>query len=332
MAAPFLLITGDNPPERQLQEAKALRDWLGEDPDNLGRNVFQGAETDPDTLLMALTPSLFAAKSAVVVRGAQECPVAVVEVLTASVPAALESDIAVLVVGEKGPNGTTKVGKAFAQMAKKLARDIPCPSPKVQDLPGWVMRVCKERQGRSIEKAAAELLVERAGTTDFRAVGEVLGDLERELEKLSLGLEPGEGITVARVDDMVGDRRPVSLQDLQGALLQRRPAVAVDAWQRLRHEGIPAFLLAQMCFSDFLSAYRLRLAMDRGARAREAAQSLGINAWVMEKRGLEAAARGRSIERWRKDLLSLCRIEAIEKRGGYPFDYQLDLEFYQLAR
>ena len=71
MAAPFLLITGDNPPERQAQEAKALKAWLGDDPDHLGRHIFQGNETDSDTLLMALTPSLFASKSAVVIRGAE---------------------------------------------------------------------------------------------------------------------------------------------------------------------------------------------------------------------------------------------------------------------
>ncbi len=223
MAAPFLLITGDNPSEREFQETQALHAWLGEDAGHLGRQIFQGTETDPDALLASLTPSLFAAKSAVVVRAAQECPAAAVEILNVSLPAALESDIAVLIVGEKGPNASTKAGKAFARMAKELGRAIACPSPKVQELPGWVVRHAKERLGLTIERPAAELLVERAGTTDFRAVGEVLGDLEQELEKLSLGLGKGEPITVKRVDEMVGDRRPVSLQDLQAALLHRHP-------------------------------------------------------------------------------------------------------------
>jgi DNA polymerase III delta subunit len=331
MPAPFLLITGDNPPERQAQEAKALAAWLGEGNDALSRHVFQGGETDPDSLLTAMTPSLFASKCAVVVRGAQECPAAVVEVLTAQIPGAMESDIAVIVVGEKGPNATTKAGKAFAALAKKIGKEIPCAAPKVQELPGWVAKVCKERFKRGIDRMAAELLVERAGTTDFRAVGETLGDLERELEKLDGCLDPGQPIPLKLVEDLVGDRRPVSLQDLQAALLARRPAAAVDAWHRLRHEGLPAFLLAQTCYSDFLSAYRLRTALDQGLGLREAASELGINFWLVEKRGLGAAAKGRSIERWRKDLLRLCQIEAADKRGGYPFEHQLDLEFYQLA-
>jgi DNA polymerase III delta subunit len=332
VAAPLFLITGDNPPERQAQEAKAVAAWLGEANDPMGRHVFQGAETNPDNLLTALTPSLFASKSAVIVRGAQECPVAVVEVLLASGPGALESDIALIIVGEKGPNATTKAGKAFAAMVKKLGKEIPCAAPKVQELPGWVSKICKDRFNRPIERMAAELLVERAGTTDYRAVGETLGDLERELEKLDGCLDPGVAIGIKLVEDLVGDRRPVSLQDLQNALLTRRPAAAVDAWHRLRHEGLPAFLLAQTCFTDFLSAYRLRVALDSGLGLREAASSLGINSWVLEKRGLGAAAKGRSIERWRKDLLKLCQIEAADKRGGYPFEHQLDLEFYQLAR
>jgi len=332
VAAPLVLITGDNPPERQAQEAKALASWLGEANDAMGRTVFQGAETHPDNLLTALTPSLFASKSAVVVRGAQECPVAVVEVLNAQVQGALESDIAVIVVGDKGPNATTKAGKAFAALVKKLGKEIPCAAPKVQELPGWVTRICKERFHRGIDRMAAELLVERAGTTDYRAVGETLGDLERELEKLDGCLDAGQPIGLKLVEDLVGDRRPVSLQDLQNALLTRRPAAAVDAWHRLRHEGLPAFLLAQTCYSDFLSAYRLRVAMDQGLGLREAASALGINSWVLEKRGLGAAAKNRSIERWRRDLLKLCQMEAADKRGGYPFEHQLDLEFYQLAR
>lgn len=332
MAAPFLLITGDNPPERQAQEAKAVAAWLEEGNDALSRHIFQGAETNPDSLLTALTPSLFATKCAVIIRGVQECPVAVVEVLLAQVVGALESDIAVIAVGEKGPNATTKAGKAFAALVKKIGKEIPCAAPKVQELPAWVTRICKDRFGRGIDKMAAELLVERAGTTDYRAVGETLGDLERELEKLVGCLDQGQAISVKLVEDLVGDRRPVSLQDLQTALLNRKPAAAVDAWHRLRHEGLPAFLLAQTCYSDFLSAYRLRVAMDQGLGLREAASHLGINSWVLEKRGLGAAAKNRSIERWRRDLLKLCQMEAADKRGGYPFEHQLDLEFYQLAR
>lgn len=72
--------------------------------------------------------------------------------------------------------------------------------------------------------------------------------------------------------------------------------------------------------------------MDRGARGSEAARDLGINSFVFQKRGFEAAARSRSAERWLSDIGVLCRIESQDKRGQYQNEWLLELEFHQIAR
>lgn len=333
MAPRLVLVHGDNPPDREAALEAELGRALGDAPEaTLGRSVFQGAETQPDLLATALTPSLFGDVGAVVVMGIEECPASVNEVLLAGIPGALESGISVLLCGEKGPNQTSKAGKALAKLVKEKGSEIGCPSPKLHELPRWVENRCRARFGRAIEKDAAALLVERAGTTDFRRVGETLADLDRELEKIDGRLAPGERIPFALVDELVGDRRPASLGDFLDALARRKPAEAVKSMVRLREEGLPGFLLAQSAWTDFVQLYRLRRALDRGERPADAASRLGINAFVFQKRGFEAAARSRTPRRWLSDIARLCRIEALDKRGHFLNEWSLELEFHLVCR
>lgn len=332
MPAALVLIHGDNPPEREAVLEAELAKALGGDTTTMGRHLFQGSETDGQDLSTALTPSLFSEAGAVVVQGVEECPAAINEILLAGIAGALECGISVILVGEKGPNQTSKAGKALMKLVKEKGRDIPCAAPKLHELPRWVEQRCKSRFGRSMEKDAAAILVDRAGTTDYRKVGEVLSDLDRELEKIDSRLEKGQKVTEALVEELVGDRRPVSLQDFLDALAHRKPTEMVKSLLRLREEGMPGFLLAQTAWNEFMQLFRLRKAMDRGARGADAARDLGINSFVFQKRGFEAAARSRSAERWLSDIGVLCRIESQDKRGQYQNEWLLELEFHQIAR
>jgi DNA polymerase III delta subunit len=332
MPVALVLIHGDNPPEREAALESELAKALGSEGTAMGRHLFQGSETNGQDLSTALTPSLFAEAGAVVVQGVEECSAAINEILLAGIPGALESGISVLLVGEKGPNQTSKAGKALMKLVKDKGRECPCPAPKLHELPRWVEMRCKTRFGRAMDKDSAGLLVERAGTTDYRKVGEVLSDLDRELEKIDSRLEKGLKVTEAMVADLVGDRRPVSLQDFLDALAHRKPAEMVRSLLRLREEGMPGFLLAQTAWTEFMQMFRLRKALDRGARGTDAARDLGINSFVFQKRGFEAAARARSAERWLSDIAVLCKIESQDKRGQYQNEWLLELEFHQIAR
>lgn len=331
MPSALVLIHGENAPDREAALDKALREALGDSDATLSRTLFQGAETDPQQLVTALTPSLFGDTGAVVIQGIEDCSAAVNEILVDSIDGALASGISVLLVGDKGPNQTSKAGKALAKLLKSAGREVPCPAPKLQDLGKWVESRARGRWGRTIERDAVSALVERAGTTDYRKVGECLPDLDRELEKLDSRLEKGQKITAALVEELVGDRRPASLQDFLSALSARRPAQMVKALTRLR-ETVPAFLLAQFAWTEFVQLYRLRRLMDRGMRGADAARELGINEYVFRMRGFEAAAQGRTPARWLSDIAALCRIESGDKRGRYQNEWLLELEFHQISR
>ena len=328
----LVLIHGDNPPEREVVLQGELEKALGSGVQVMGAHVFQGAEADPQALVTALTPSLFSETGAVVVQGIEECPAAINEILLGGVRGALESGISVFLVGEKGPNQSSKAGKALMKLVKEVGKEKACPAPKLHELPGWVEKRAKFRFRRAMDRDAVELLVERVGTTDYRKVGEVLADLDRELEKLDSRLDPGQKIPAALVEDLVGDRRPVSLQDFLDAMAHRKPAQMVKALLRLREEGMPGFLLAQTAWTEFVQLFRLRKAMDRGERADGAARDLGINDFVFRKRGFEQAAKSRPADRWLTDMASLCRIESQDKRGHYQNEWLLELEFHQISR
>lgn len=331
MAASLVLIHGENAPDREAALEKALREALGDSDSPLSRTLFQGAETDTQHLVTALTPSLFGDTGAVVIQGIEDCSAAVNEILADSIDGALASGISVLLVGDKGPNQTSKAGKALAKLLKSVGREIPCPAPKLQDLGKWIEARARNHWGRVIERDAVAALVERAGTTDYRKVGECLPDLDRELEKLDSRLEKGQKISATLVEELVGDRRPASLQDFLSALSARRPGQMVKSLVRLR-ETVPAFLLAQFAWTEFVQLYRLRRLMDRGMRGADAARELGINEYVFRMRGFEAAAQGRTPARWLSDIAALCRIESGDKRGRYQNEWLLELEFHQISR
>lgn len=331
MPASLVLIHGENAPDRDAALEEELRKALGGMDSSLSRSLFQGAETDPRMLATALTPSLFGDTGAVVIQGIEDCSATVNETLLDALEGALESGISILMVGDKGPNQTSKAGKALVKMIKSKGREIACPAPKLQDLGKWVETRVRTHWERGIERDAVAALVERVGTTDYRKVGECLPDIDRELEKLHSRLEKGQRITAALVDELVGDRRPASLQDFLSALSARRPAQMVKALGRLR-ETMPAFLLAQFAWTEFVQLYRLRRAMDRGLRGADAARELGINEYVFRMRGFEAAAQGRTPARWLSDIATLCRIESGDKRGRYQNEWLLELEFHQISR
>lgn len=331
MPASLVLIHGENAPDREAALDDELRKALGKGDTSLSRSLFQGAETDPRQLSTALTPSLFGDTGAVVIQGIEDCSAAINEILVDAAEGAMESGISILLVGDKGPNQTSKAGKALAKLVKSKGRELAFPAPKLQDLGKWVEARAKNRWERGIEREAVALLVERAGTTDYRKVGECLPDLDRELEKLHSRLDKGQKITAALVEELVGDRRPASLQDFLTALTARRPAQMVKSFGRLR-ETVPAFLLAQFAWTEFVQLYRLRRAMDRGMRGPDAARELGINEYVFRMRGFEAAAQGRTPARWLADIAALCRIESGDKRGRYQNEWLLELEFHQIAR
>ncbi|MCB9496443.1 MAG: hypothetical protein H6686_06100 [Fibrobacteria bacterium] len=331
MSGALVLIHGENAPEREAALEDELRKALPDVDPQLGRTLFQGHEVDGRQLVTALTPSLFCETGVVVIQGIEECSSAINEVLLDTAEGALESGISIFLVGDKGPNQVSKAGKALMKLIKSKGRDIACPAPKLQDLGRWLEARARSRWGRQIERDAVAALLERAGTTDYRKVGECLPDLDRELEKLDGRLDKGGRITAALVEELVGDRRPASLQDFLSALSGRRPSQMVKSLTRLR-ESMPAFLLAQFAWTEFMQLYRLRRAMDRGSRGAEAAREIGINEYVFRMRGFEAAAQCRSAQRWLRDIQALCRIEAGDKRGRFQNEWLLELEFHQICR
>lgn len=105
-----------------------------------------------------------------------------------------------------------------------------CEPPSIPDAIAWATKRCAKRHNATLERDAAELLVERLGPD--------LGRLDMELAKLGASAATPDGkpgtINLKAVRDLVGMTREEEVWVVQSALLNPNPAAALQSL----HEAI----------------------------------------------------------------------------------------------
>jgi DNA polymerase-3 subunit delta len=101
-------------------------------------------------------------------------------------------------------------------------------APKARDLPKWLTDEAR-RRGFELEPDAARLLGDRLGEGTTR--------LATELDRLALWAEPGAAVTRDDLEAMVADTSEEVAWALSDALVDRDPATALAAAERLTDQG-----------------------------------------------------------------------------------------------
>ncbi len=180
--------------EDQFQKEETVRALVDHcvDPETRDFNLDQlrGSETDVEAVARILaTPPMMADLRVVVVRE--------VEALVTSAP--FRTLLGKLV--EAPPPGLTTILEATIPQKSKAkvyrtlmdsCQSLEFPAVSQDDVPGWLMSRAREHHGREFEPDAARALA--------AAVGNELGVLARELEKLSGMTDEGGSITLAEVE------------------------------------------------------------------------------------------------------------------------------------
>lgn len=285
---------------------------VGTDRDSMAMAEFDGDSARlADVLDEVRTPSLLAPVRLVIVRDADDFVSAnrdSLERFLAKPPPKKDSKeeppppiTGVLVLVCRSWPKTTRLYKAV----DALGGNIPCESPKANEVPGWLIAHARSAYGCTLDGAAARRLVDLVGTS--------LGLLDMELSKLATYVMPKTMIGMTQVEELVGASREekvfgitdcIARRDAKGALAMWEQVIATDRDAPYRAIGGLAYGFRKLAEAKRLT--QLGLAMP------EVAKRAGLWGDLSQiKRQLERF----SLPQWQDHLVKLLRLDVASKTG-----------------
>lgn len=205
---------------------KLKKSFLGSDPAAMGLDVFDGNDASAGSILSAVnTLPFFGGRRLVVVRRAAELATADATRLADGL-ADIPSTNALVLLWDEKPDARS----VLVQSARSAGVVLTFWPPFENQLPGWVVARA-ESLGKSMDRRAAQLLVEQAGPG--------LPDLVQELGKLVLYAADRGAITVDDVAAVVGDKSSLRFMEWERALWRKDRARSLSILDVLRAQGEP---------------------------------------------------------------------------------------------
>jgi DNA polymerase III delta subunit len=144
-------------------------------------------------------------------------------------------------------------------------------APKPRDLPRWLTEEAR-RRGFELEPEAARLLAERIGDSTARLAG--------ELDRLALWAEPGDAVSAEDLEAMVADSSEEVVWALSDAIVDRDPAAALEAAERLSDQGEAVTPLIYQAAKRLREASAALEALEAGRSASEIEAALPMHPYA----------------------------------------------------
>ncbi len=194
-------------------------------------------------------------------------------------------------------------------------------SPNARELPRWLVAEARKREFE-LDRDAAELLAQRLGEGTAR--------LATELDRLALWAGPGGAVSRADLEAMVADTSEEVVWALSDAIVDRDPAKALAAAERLADQGEAVTPLIYQAAKRLREANLALELLARGMGQKEVEAALPMHPYAAKM--LLRRLGGRSPEQIRA---SACAIADLEwwTRGGadYPERVALTLAVRRAA-
>ena len=263
-------------------------------------DVFYGNECKGDEVAsVAQTLPMFADRRMVLVKRAGELSSAALEILVSCV-ADPSPTTCLVFVGEK-----VDQRKKFFQEMKKKGELVECKRPYENQL-GSFIRDEARGLGKRVEPAAAEMLL--------YLVGNNLGELVTQLEKVALYVGQREMITVDDVRGIVSDTKVESVFDLANALGERNVGKALRSLATILRDGEAPLMLLAMIARHFRQLWRVRDLMAQKVPQQDISRLAGINPYFIK--GVIAQARNFTVDDLKKVFEGLYATDLALKGGG----------------
>lgn len=245
------------------------------------------------------TLPFLAERRVVVVRGADEFISKNRQLLESYFDNPCPTGVLVLTV-DSWPAGTK-----LAKMLPKVGKLISIEQPKPAQLPDRLIRYASEAHSKELTSEAAELLVE--------LIGDELGRLYSEVDKLALFADSEKTITLQHVEQLIGHNRIFGAFAVIDACLAGNSAQAVDRLRNMFAEDKSAEYIVVGAFAfHFRRLFNAKVLFDKGAQSAEVAAKLRI--WG-NKEGFFAQLRRMSLQQIGDTLQQLAQIDYAIKTG-----------------
>lgn len=179
-------------------------------------------------------------------------------------------------------------------------------------VPDWIRRVLAGR-GYTITPKAAQMLVEFLGND--------LGKINNELEKLQLILKPGEQITPHIIEENIGISKDFNNFELQNAIGEKniKKAFAIVQYFAQNPKSNPMVMTVALLFSFFSKLLKYHALSNKG----EAARALGVSPYFIKD--YQVAARNYPMKKVSAIIASIRDIDMKSKGVGVANISQGDL-------
>ncbi len=252
------ILLGDDSISREAARGRVLESIYAAHDDVSSFLFDPSAESLPAYLSRFVTVSLFAETRVFQVRHTEQLN----EKDIAELDSYLEQEVpeSYLIIEADAYKKTSAVGKrigALVKKAKKLGEKDPgaldvheFSRPRDWEIADWVVRNAPYLSGRTIQKPAAEHLVD--------LVGPDLGALYSELQKLDLLLPSRDQIDTASIDRITGSTRTMEPYELAQAVGAKDLSKALEVVDALFSTSFYAPLCISAMFRHFWALFRIR--------------------------------------------------------------------------
>jgi DNA polymerase-3 subunit delta len=247
---PAYLIHGDD--HARIAERRANLRALAEREGGIsGAEVFEGDESTPENVGMALSAMTFAVgRRFLIVDGVERWKDKEFEAHLAPILAELPPETTVAFFARE--EGRAKAPAKLADAVRKAGGDVATESAvKPWDLPKWVVAQA-QRLGLEMDHGAARVLVAQVGERQAR--------LARELETIALEFGPGTQLDAELIEERAADSGERKIWDLADMLVAGDTQAATRTYLELRSQGerLPGLM--------YWMTTRMRQALDVATR------------------------------------------------------------------
>ena len=191
--------------------------------------------------------------------------------------------------------------------------------PRQREMPNWIV-LETQRQGGSMEKAAAMRLAEMTGEDTRQAALEITKLLTYVNYAHAIGLEDVDAVSIVTAS--------VDVFDLVDALGSQNGRQAQKLFHRLL-EDKDAFEVFGMVVRQFRLLTLARDVMDAGGTLEDVTEALGLHPYVAGKSFQQA--RNFTLENLKGIYHRLLAMDEASKTGGMPLEASLDILIVELS-